>query len=183
MLGDGRALTRVTDDSSAAALLDGATVSIRRLTPDDYDAVVALAADLSEEERYLRFFTAHPTYIGEWALSLTAPMAGVVALGVFESGELIGVANYTELPQPGYAEIAVVVAHEQHERGVGTALLRALGAIARSGGQHHFVADILAGNHAIRRVIKDAGWPATLQRDGSVLSMDVNLDDIDDADT
>ena len=115
------------DFATTATLVDGESVTIRRLNPDDYDAVVALAIGLSEEERYLRFFTGHPTYIGDWALSLTAPAEGVVALGVFESGELIGVANYSELSQPGYAEIAVVVAHEQHERGVGTALLRALG--------------------------------------------------------
>ena len=72
---------RLDDFSTTATLLDGATVTIRRLGPDDYDAVVSLAITLSDEERYLRFFTVHPTYIGEWALSLTAPAAGLVALG------------------------------------------------------------------------------------------------------
>ena len=158
-------------------------MTIRRLNPDDHDAVVSLAMGLSDEERYLRFFTLHPTHVGEWALSLTAPADGVVALGVFESGELIGVANYAELSRPGCAEIAVVVAHEQHERGVGTALLRALGHLARSAGQHRFVADVLFENYAMRRVIRDAGWPTTQHRDGSVVSVEVNLDDIDDAST
>ena len=154
-------------------------MTIRRLNPDDYDAVISLALPLTDEERYLRFFTVHPTYIGEWALSLTAPAAGVVALGVFESGELIGVANYVESSQPGCAEIAVVVAHEQHARGVGTALLRALGHIARSAGQHRFVADVFFENYAMRRVIKDVGWPITQHRDGSVVSIEFDLDHID----
>ena len=123
----------------------------------------------------------HPTYVGEWALSLTAPKTGIVALGAFESGELIGVANYVELDQPGRAEIAVVVAHEQHARGVGTALLQKLGRIAHRAGLRHFVADVLAENYAMRRVITDAGWPITQHRDGSVLSVEVNLDDIDDS--
>ena len=166
--------------ATTATLTDGESVTIRRLKSDDYDGVVALAVGLSEEERYLRFFTGHPTYVGEWALSLTTAAEGVVALGVFESGELIGVANYSELNDPGCAEIAVVVAHEQHERGVGTALLRALGRIAKDAGQHRFVADVLFENHAMRRVIKDAGWPATQHRDGSVVSIEVNLDDIND---
>src|SRR6478735_7544 len=167
------------DFVTSATLLDGATVTVRRLSPGDYDAVVVLAEDLSEEERYMRFFTVHPAYIGEWALSLTAPSAGMVALGVFESGELIGVANYVELnQQPGNAEIAVLVAHEQHARGVGTALLRELGRIARDAGQHRFVADVLAENHAMRRVIMDAGWPVTQHRDGSVFSVEVNLDEM-----
>ena len=166
--------------ATTAKLLDGAAVTIRRLNPDDYDAVVSLAITLSDEERYQRFFTVHPTYIGEWALSLTTPAVGVVALGVIEDADLIGVANYAELPRPGYAEIAVVVAHEQHERGVGTALLRALGQLAREAGQHRFVADVLFENYAMRRVINDAGWPITQHRDGSVLSMEFDLDDIDD---
>lgn len=169
-----------SDFVSTAALLDGAAVTIRRLHSTDYDGVLALAMSLTDEERYQRFFTVHPTYIGEWALSQTAPAAEMVALGVFEDGELIGVANYAELPQPGYAEIAVVVAHEQHARGVGTLLLRALGQIARDDGQHHFVADVLFENCAMRRVIADAEWPISQHRDGSVLNIDVDLDHVDD---
>ena len=60
------------DFCTVAALLDGAEVTLRSLRAEDYDAVVALAADLNTEERYLRFFTAHPAHIGEWALSLTS---------------------------------------------------------------------------------------------------------------
>ena len=66
-----------------ATLLDGAEATLRTLHPEDYDAVVSLAVYLSAEERYQRFFTVHPTYIGEWALSLTKPAEGIVALGAF----------------------------------------------------------------------------------------------------
>ena len=48
-------------------------------------------------------------------------------------------------------------------------------------GQHHFVADVLAENYAMRRVVNDAGWPTIERRDGSVVSVDVNLDDIDES--
>ena len=167
------------DFDTSATLLDGAEVTIRRLNPADYDAVISLTLTLTDQERYQRFFTVHPAYIGEWALSLTAPTAGLVALGVFECGALIGVANYVELSRPGWAEIAVVVAHEQHARGVGTALLHALGRIARSAGQHRFIADVLFENYAMRQVIKDAGWPVTQHRDGPVVSIEFDLDHID----
>jgi RimJ/RimL family protein N-acetyltransferase len=162
-----------------ATLVDGAEATLRTLHPDDYDAVINLSVYLSAEERYQRFFTVHPTYIGEWALSLTKPAEAIVALGAFESGELIGVANYAELTRPGECEIAVVVAHEQHERGVGTALLKALDHIAKDAGLHRFVADVLFENYAMRRVLHDAGWHTTQHRDGPVLSVEVDLDAIE----
>lgn len=164
---------------TTATLVDGADATLRILGPEDYDAVASLAVCLSAEERYQRFFTVHPTYIAEWALSLTKPAEGIVALGAFESGELVGVANYAELPRPGECEIAVVVAHEQHERGVGTALLKALGHIAREAGQHRFVADVLFENFAMRRVLHDAGWPIIQHRDGPVLSVEIDIDAIE----
>ena len=164
---------------TTATLVDGAEATLRILAPEDYDAVVSLAVCLSDEERYQRFFTVHPNYIGDWALSLTKPAEGIVALGAVESGDLIGVANYAELSRPGECEIAVVVAHEQHERGVGTALLKTLGHIAREAGQHRFVADVLFENFAMRRVLHDAGWPTAHHRDGPVLSFEVDIDVIE----
>src|SRR5215213_6425343 len=76
--------------------------------------------------------------------------------GDFE--EVVGVANYFTCKPPDYAEVAVVVAHNQHLRGVGTALLRQLGLVARQNGLHHFVADILAENYPMLQVMSDAGW-------------------------
>ncbi len=101
-------------------LFDGrATVTLRRLTPADFDGgVVELADELSEDEKYLRFFTARPAFIPQWAASLTEPADDVVALGgAFDHGELVGVANYTRSEVPDHAEVAVVVARYQHDRG------------------------------------------------------------------
>ena len=43
--------------------------------------------------------------------------------------------------------MAVVVAHNEHLRGVGTALLRQLAEIATKNGLHHLFAEVLAENH------------------------------------
>lgn len=115
------------ESPSPVSLLDDAEVALRQLGPEDYDAVVELAQALTERERYLRFFTVHPGYLDEWARALTTRTAGQYALGIFEDGALIGTANYNEMPQRGYAEVSVVIAHLQHERGVGTSLLSSLG--------------------------------------------------------
>ncbi|MET0993943.1 MAG: hypothetical protein ABWY20_07615 [Mycobacterium sp.] len=79
---------------------------------------------------------------------------------------------------PGYAEVAVVVAHNEHLRGVRTASLRRLGEIARENGVHHLIAEVLADNHPMLRVMTDAGWPCTRHLDGSVLHVEVDLDAI-----
>lgn len=155
--------------------MDGSTVSLRRLDSDDFDQIVRLSESLTDEERYLRFFTVHPAHLDVWARSLTEHSDGEYALGAFDSGRLIGVANYVTC-QPGSAEVAVVVAHDQHLRGVGTALLRELGHIAKRNGLHHFVADVLAENYLMMRVMTDAGWPVTRHLDGSVFHLDIDLD-------
>ena len=162
-----------------AVLFDGSTVSIRRLDSGDFDEVVALAATLTDEERYRRFFTMHPADQEAWARSLTERSSDQYSLGAFDSGKLIGVANYYTCPPPGYAEVAVVVAHSQHLRGVGTALLRRLGLVARENGLHHFIADILAENYPMLRVMSDAGWRFERHLDGSVLEVDFDLDNVE----
>lgn len=156
-------------------LHDGALVELRRLTAEDYDAVVLLAETLTDRERYLRFFQVHPRSLDEWAHSVTAPSEHTVAMGVFEAGDVIGVANYILTSTPDSAEIAVVVAHQQHERGVGTALLDALGEQASRHGVRRFVADVLAENHLMLKVLSDGDWPCTRHLDGTVFRVEMTL--------
>lgn len=165
-----------TTEEVIVPLLDGATARLRRLAPNDFDDVVSLADSLSDEERYLRFFAAHPAYVDEWASSLTEPQEGIVAFGAFEDGRLIGVANYAEGVTSGSAEIAVLVAHHHHDRGVGTALLGELGRVARRNGIHHLTADVLAENSSMRRIITESPWSFTLHRSGTVFEVDVDLE-------
>lgn len=169
--------------NTTTTLRDGVTVVVRQLSTADYDSVLRIADTLSDRERYFRFFTVHPGYIEKWAESLTTPSPGVVAVGAFDSGELVGVANYAASNQAehaGEAEIAIVVAHDEHDRGVGTALLRELVRTARRRGEHHLIADVLAENDAMLRVIQDAHAPVTFHRDGAVFSIDMNLDALEE---
>jgi RimJ/RimL family protein N-acetyltransferase len=171
------------DQVSHAVLLDGSTVLLRRLDAGDFEAVVGLAETLTDEERWLRFFTLHPANLQAWARSLTERSSDQYALGAFDSGTLIGVANYFTCPPPGFAEVAVVVAHNEHLRGIGTALLRQLGLVAKQNGLHHFVADILAENYPMHRVMSDAGWRCARRLVGSVLEIDFDLDNVEPVET
>src|SRR5277367_106222 len=118
--------SELSADAFTATLRDGATVLLRRLEPVDIDAVTALHNTLSDRERYLRFFTVQPAYLKTLAHKLIDGKSENYALGAFDAGTLIGVANYAKCGKPAIAEVAVVVAHDDHLRGVGTALLRRL---------------------------------------------------------
>ena len=165
------------EHGASAKLVDGAVITLRKLVAADAADVVRLYESLSEDECYNRFFTAHPAHVQTSALSLTEPSDSQYALGAFGSGKLLGVASYyIEIATPGRAEVAVVVAHSEHLRGVGTALLRRLGEIAKESGVHHLVADVLAENRPMHRVLNDSGWPCTQNLDRSVLNVDIDLD-------
>jgi hypothetical protein len=163
---------------SRAELVDGSVISLRRLSSSDADDVIRLYETLTDDECYLRFFTMHPAHLHACARSLAESSDDQYALGAFDSETLLGVANYFACTVPGYAEVAVVVAHDEHMRGVGTALLGRLGEIAKANGFHHLVAEVLTKNYLMLRLMSDAGWPCTRHYDGSVLRVEVDLDAI-----
>jgi RimJ/RimL family protein N-acetyltransferase len=95
---------------------------------------------------------------------------------ILEDDTLIGLANYVATPEPGCAEVSVVVAHQQHGRGVGTALLKIVAQTAHANGFHHVMAPVLRENQSMQRVSTDAGWPYTLHQARFVTTYDVDLD-------
>jgi GNAT superfamily N-acetyltransferase len=180
--------TEPVDEVFAVTLRDGATVQMRRLGYADMDAVIELHDTLTEDERYLRFFTIHPAYLETVAHKLTEDKGDNYALGAFlrlnegawyNYGALVGVANYVVCDKPDTAEWAIVVAHNDHERGVGKALLRTLAQVARRNGIQYFVADVLTTNHLMFRVLDDAGLqPQDTESEDGVVHLEVNLADI-----
>lgn len=164
------------EEPCTAELIDGTVVSLRQLKQTDAGDILALYESLTDEERYLRFFAMHPAGLDDWARSIAEPRTDQYSLGAFSAGKLLGVANYVACRKPGDAEVAVVVAHAEHLRGVGTALLRRLGQIAKANGMHHLVADVLWENHLMLRVLADTGWTCARHLDGSVLHIEIDLD-------
>lgn len=158
-----------------AELLDGGVVTLRRVADTDRAALTAMVQGLTERERYLRFFTTHPTHMDEWVTSVVEASVDRFTLGAFEGDLMLGVATYIDSPRPDCAEVAIVVAHGQHHRGVGTILLDALGRIARAKGLRYFIADVLAENREMQTVLTDSGWPCRRHLDGSVVSVEVDL--------
>jgi GNAT superfamily N-acetyltransferase len=174
---------RAVEAAGTVQLLDGRVVSLRPLGADDAEAVMDLHQHLSDHDRYYRFFTLQPVQLDEVVDELTKPAPGRYALGAFDAGRLIGVANYTVVREhPKAAEFAIVVAHEDHSLGVGTALLKHLARIARARRIGHFVADVLSENHLMLMVVFDLGWRCEPAQYGSVRHLEIELPDLVDED-
>jgi GNAT superfamily N-acetyltransferase len=163
--------------SAKVQLLDGRDVSLRRISADDADALLTLHQHLCDRDRYLRFFTLRPARLDQLVSELIEPASGQYALGAFDGDRLIGVANYVVSDDPSVAELAMLVAHEDHLQGTGTALLKHLSQIARNHGIRYFVADIMAENHLMFEVLSDLGWPRRRLAKGMVVRVQVELPD------
>ncbi|ORB36794.1 hypothetical protein BST39_19980 [Mycobacterium paraseoulense] len=177
----GQVSDRSVDVAATARLLDGRLVSLRPLTAADADAVLALHEHLSDYDRYFRFFTLQLSPLHELVAKLTEPADGLYALGAFDADRLIGVAHCIVVEDPKVAEVAIVVAHEDHSVGVGTALLKQLAPVARAHGIVRFTADVLGENHPMLTVFFDLGWPCRPIDYGSIRHLEIDLPELDEA--
>jgi len=168
---------RAVESAATARLIDGRLASLRRLSVDDSEAVLALHQHLGDHDRYFRFFTLEPVAVHQLVGELTGPAHGLYALGVFDADRLIGVAHYAVTGDPSVAEVAIVVAREDHSLGVGTALLKHLAPIARAHGIERFVADVLGDNHLMLTVFFDLGWHCESTDYGSIRHLEIELPD------
>ena len=170
----------MTAPARQALLTDGRLVSIRQLVESDKAMVVGLHEQLPERDRYLRFFTLGQAHLAAFAGRLTTPDdAHRGALGAFADGELIGIASYEVLDDPGEAEVALVVNHAIQAQGMGTLLLEHLVSLARDRGVRRFVAEVLAENRRMIDVFVNCGLAVSIHHDGPVLhlTMPLNLDE------
>ncbi len=152
-----------TGPGTYALLTDGATIEIRQAGPGDFDAVRDMHARMSPENLYLRFFSMSRA-AAEWEARRVCrePSPDHAALLAVLDGQVIGCGAY-ELAGgdgSGSAEVALTVADEMHNRGVGTLLLEHLISLARGRGVRSFVAETLMDNTLMLQVFANAGLRA-----------------------
>ncbi|WP_457030747.1 GNAT family N-acetyltransferase, partial [Kitasatospora sp. P5_F3] len=169
--------------AAEALLADGTTALIRPLGPEDHDAVLDLhATRMSEASRRMRFFGASRRSPELAADRLCGPpRPGLLALGAWVGGELVGEADYeTGVAHVDTAELALAVADAWQHRGVGTLLIEHLVHAARERGVRAIEADTLAGNRAVHRVFSDLGLPVHRHFDRGEIRVRVPLDEGDE---
>ncbi|MBF6301341.1 GNAT family N-acetyltransferase [Nocardia amamiensis] len=171
------ASTANTAPAPSTPLISGMTV--RALTPDDRDAVASLHEQMSAHDAYLRFFSAPPKRIDEFAEQLCRHDSTHLALGAFEGDDLVGVANYVVTDTTAghlTAEMALAVNAHDQQHGIGTLLVRRLGTAAYLQGVKHLTAEILAENTLMLAIITEQGWNDALRYEGATVHFDLELD-------
>ena len=164
-----------------AVLREGGTVHIRPIVPADAEALQDFVGNMSSESSYFRFFRVkrelQPDELKAYTeLDYRHDMAFVAVV----EGNLIGVGRYNAVPSdPTSAEIAFSVADEYQGKGVGTLLVFRIAAYARAVGVERFRAYLLADNHAMMRVFRNAGFPLKRAIDEGVYTVDIPTEESD----
>jgi RimJ/RimL family protein N-acetyltransferase len=142
-------------------LRSGDVVRVRQVRPEDVPALARAYANLGEQSRYRRFFTAMPE-LSEQTLRAAADVdhadhEALVALPLL-SREIVGECRYIRLAdRPDTADVAVTVVDAWQGRGLGSALLARLSARALEAGIVYFSAEVLAENRSMLALLPRLG--------------------------
>ena len=144
--------------SADAALIDGAAITIRPLSPADIELLRSFFTALSAESMRLRYFSASHQLTEEELTRLTTSDAAThTHLGAFHAGSVVGVGDFS-VSAPGEAEVAFVVSDEFQGRGVASLLLEYLAEVGRAVGITRFRAETMAENLPMLEVFRHAGF-------------------------
>jgi acyl-CoA synthetase (NDP forming)/GNAT superfamily N-acetyltransferase len=165
-------------------LRDGATARIRPITPDDAGRLVSFYEQVSDESKYYRFFAPYPRLSAKDVHRFTHhDYVDRVGLAVTVHDEFIATVRYDRIDASGRpasapadaAEVAFLVQDAHQGRGVASALLEHIAAVARERGIRRFAAEVLPANTKMIKVFRDAGYTQRRSfEDGSVhLTLDL----------
>ena len=159
-------------------LRDGSTASIRPIVPGDGDGLQRLLARMSTKSVYQRFFRVKRTLEPDEVHHFThVDYADRMAFVVIDDDDLIAVGRYDRRDgEASQAEVAFAVMDSAQGRGIGTQLLQHLTDYARRQGINAFRAYVLADNHAMIRVFRDAGFKMHRELDEGVYTVEFPTD-------
>lgn len=141
-------------------LRDGSTVRIRVMCPADEPGLLALLQSLSEESRWMRFYSSASGSALASEAHREANLDHTFGLLAFSGTEerIVGHAFYVVVDDHR-AEVAFTIANDFQGRGLGTMLLGQLAEVAAANGIQEFEAEVVAANHAMLRVFRASGFP------------------------
>jgi len=141
-------------------LRDGSTVRIRVMRAADEPGLLALLQSLSEESRWLRFYSSASGSALANEAHREATLDRTFGLLAFSgpADRVVGHAFYAVVDEHR-AEVAFTIANDFQGRGLGTILLGQLAEVAAANGIQVFEAEVVAANHAMLNVFRASGFP------------------------
>ncbi|MEU7152113.1 GNAT family N-acetyltransferase [Streptomyces sp. NPDC045456] len=167
-------------------LRDGGTARIRPIAPDDAQRLVSFYEQVSDESKYYRFFAPYPRLSDRDVHRFTHhDYVDRVGLAATVGGEFIATVRYDRIDdrgrpakEPGadQAEVAFLVQDAHQGRGVASALLEHIAAVARERGIRRFAAEVLPANTKMIKVFTDAGYTQQRTFEDGVVRLEFDLE-------
>ncbi|WP_434597596.1 GNAT family N-acetyltransferase [Streptomyces sp. A5-4] len=170
-------------------LRDGGTARIRPITADDAQRLVSFYEQVSDESKYYRFFAPYPRLSDKDVHRFTHhDYVDRVGLAATVGGEFIATVRFDRINEQGrpasgpdadQAEVAFLVQDAHQGRGVASALLEHIGAVARERGIRQFAAEVLPANSKMIKVFTDAGYTQKRSFEDGVVRLEFDLEPTD----
>ncbi|MFF0136612.1 GNAT family N-acetyltransferase [Streptomyces sp. NPDC005227] len=169
-------------------LRDGGTARVRPITVDDAERLVSFYEQVSDESKYYRFFAPYPRLSAKDVHRFTHhDFVDRVGLAATVGGEFIATVRYDRIDARGLpasapadeAEVAFLVQDAHQGRGVASALLEHIAAVARERGIRRFAAEVLPANNKMIKVFTDAGYTQKRSFEDGVVHLEFDLEPTD----
>ncbi|WP_330307774.1 MULTISPECIES: GNAT family N-acetyltransferase [unclassified Streptomyces] len=169
-------------------LRDGGTARIRPITVDDAERLVSFYEQVSDESKYYRFFAPYPRLSAKDVHRFTHhDFVDRVGLAATVGGEFIATVRYDRINADGLpasapadeAEVAFLVQDAHQGRGVASALLEHIAAVARERDIRRFAAEVLPANTKMIKVFTDAGYQQKRHFEDGVVRLEFDLEPTD----
>lgn len=169
-------------------LRDGGTARVRPITVDDAERLVSFYEQVSDESKYYRFFAPYPRLSAKDVHRFTHhDFVDRVGLAATIGGEFIATVRYDRIGAGGLpasapadeAEVAFLVQDAHQGRGVASALLEHIAAVARERDIRRFAAEVLPANTKMIKVFTDAGYQQKRHFEDGVVRLEFDLEPTD----
>lgn len=165
-------------------LRDGGTARIRPITPADADRLVEFYEQVSDQSKYFRFFAPYPRLSDKDVRHFTHhDYINRVGLAVVVRDRFIATVRYDRIDAEGRpsesgtdAEVAFLVQDAHQGRGVASALLEHIAAVAQERGILRFTAEVLPENRKMIKVFTDAGYTQRRSFADGVVHLEFDLE-------
>ncbi|MEU7041843.1 GNAT family N-acetyltransferase [Streptomyces varsoviensis] len=169
-------------------LRDGGTAQIRPITEADAQRLTSFYEQVSDESKYYRFFAPYPRLSDRDVHRFTHhDYVDRVGLAATVGDEFIATVRYDRIDARGMAatapadeaEVAFLVQDAHQGRGVASALLEHIAAVARERSIRRFAAEVLPANTKMIKVFTDAGYTQKRSFEDGVVRLEFDLEPTD----